>query len=97
MEAARAVQRQGVDGEIPGLKVRGQRSAAQGHAFAPAPQADGNAFSHADGIRVRGKKGIHASVKGKVQLRGATPQQKVAHRAAYEVKFHVCCISQPAT
>ena len=96
VQAACAVQRQGVDGEIPGLKIRCQRSTAQGHAFTPAPQANRNAFSNTEGIRVRGEKGIHASVKGKIQLRGATPQQKIAHSAAYEVKFHASALSQPA-
>ena len=56
-----AVERKGIDGEIPRCKVRRQGAAPEGHAFAPVPQADIDAFTHADRIWVRGQKVVHAS------------------------------------
>ena len=55
------IERQGVDGKVARLKICREGSTAQRHAFAPVPQADIDAFTHADRIWVRGQKVVHAS------------------------------------
>ena len=97
MEAqqAAAVQSHGIDGEIPGQKVRFQAAAAQGHAFPAAPEADTHAFAHRPGVGMGGQKIGHVAGKSEIQLNGHAAQQEVAHGPAHEVKFHEFSMPQP--
>ena len=88
VQPAHVVERQGIDGKVAGRKIFFDVSAAQGHTFPAAPQADMHTLAHEPGIRMAGQKIFHAAGKGEVQFHGRTPEQHVAHSAANEVEFH---------
>ena len=88
MQVPVGIQGQRIDAQVTGGQIRRQVPTPERHEFTAVPQADPDAFPHADGIGMGRQKGNVVSVHGIIQLNRCLSPQDVTDGTANKVGLH---------